>query len=60
MNFDPSFVVSVETSEIYGTTTVQRGGNCMNQRKGYGYVVRFKGGRTNGDDVRSGRPLTAT
>jgi hypothetical protein len=46
----------VKTSEIYEGMTVQYGDNCMNKRKVYKLVERFRGWQTNVDDVSSRWP----
>jgi hypothetical protein len=47
-------------NEIYGRMTVQYCDNCMNQRKVYKWIERFKEGWTSANDGHSGWPLTVT
>jgi len=51
----------VKIGEIYRRMTVQYGDNCVNQREVYGWVERFKGGRTSvAGYVRCGLTSTVT
>jgi hypothetical protein len=48
----------VTTDEIYRKMTILYGDNCMNQGIVYGWVERFKGGRTSvAGDARCGQTI---
>jgi hypothetical protein len=50
----------VRTTGFYERMAAQYDHNFMSQRKVYGWMEGFKGGRSNVDDVHSGRSSTVT